>query len=135
MENTIFQFQMAESFISFNNLDKSSGSNLISSFQIWGIELFATNTRQTSSLPFQASHVYVIRVDGPHEAGAAWDQNFDNYPEIVEGTDATFSSLRPPSTIAEYLYLRLSDNRTNLAYYSSTPGTTVWHCCFICIPE
>ena len=128
---------MAESFISFNNLDTSSGNNLISSFQIWGIELWATNTRRTSSLPFQASHVYVIRVDGPSGVGVAWyqDQNFDNYPEIVEGTDATFISFRSFPSSSERLYLRLSDNRTKLEYYSSTTGTTVWHCCFICVPE
>lgn len=137
MENTISQFQMAESFISFNNLDKSSGSNLISSFQIWGIELLARNTVQTTSLPFQASHVYVIRVDGPYNVGIFWYRNFDNYPEIVEGTYATFSGVLSNIGMGSSinLNLSLSDNRTNLAYFSSTTDTLSWHCCFICIPE
>jgi hypothetical protein len=129
---------MAESFISFNNLDKSSNNDMITSFQLWSVNLNGTtDVWRETPIPISFSHLYYLNSASPRNSAAFTSATVaTSFPEITESETLIFRSFVGGTPDESQARIKLSPDRKSLYYYllSDTSGGNIWKFAFIIIP-
>lgn len=135
----ILIYTMAESFISFNNLDKSSSSDLITSFQVWSVSLIRTmNVWRETPIPIPFSHLYYLNSAPPRNSAAFISATTTTlFPEVTESETLLFRSFVGGAPDQSEVQIKLPPDRKSLYYYlsSTTSGGNIWKFAFMIIPK